>query len=153
MGNVPRIPAGRETPTDGSSPCEPRRAWFACSSPAAAPPAGAEPDARFTFANERTFLAWIRTALALVASGLAIVQSLPPFHGIRWLWHVIGIPLILLGAIVAVVSYLEWDANQRALRRGDPPRHSRLPQLLAVIVGLVALAAAVLALISSRVAR
>jgi hypothetical protein len=35
------------------------------------------------------------------------------------------------------------------LRRGDPPRHSRLPQLLAVIVGLVALAAAVLALISS----
>src|ERR1700722_6700341 len=116
--------------------------------PAAVSPPG-EPDARFTFANERTFLAWIRTALALVAAGLAIVQLLPPFHGIRWGRHAIGIPLILLGAIVAVVSYLEWDANQRALRRGDPPRHSRLPQLLAVIVGLVALAAAVLALISS----
>ena len=84
-----------------------------------------------------------------MASGLAIVQLLPPFHGIRWGRHAIGIPLILLGAVVAVVSYLEWDANQRALRRGDPPRHSRLPQLLAVIVGLVALAAAVLALISS----
>ena len=109
---------------------------------------GTEPDARFTFANERTFLAWIRTALALVAAGLAIVQLLPPFHGIRWGRHAIGIPLILLGAVVAVVSYLEWDANQRALRRGDPPRHSRLPMFLAVIVGLVALAAAVLALIS-----
>jgi putative membrane protein len=109
---------------------------------------GAEPDARFTFANERTFLAWIRTALALVAAGLAIVQLLPPFHGIRWGRHAIGIPLILLGAVVAIVSYLEWNANQRALRRGDPPRHSRLPQLLAIIVGLVALAAAVLALIS-----
>ena len=148
MGNVPRIPAGRETPTDASSPANPAAPGSPVP-PAAAPPPGAEPDARFTFANERTFLAWIRTALALVAAGLAIVQLLPPFHGIRWGRHAIGIPLILLGAIVAVVSYLEWDANQRALRRGDPPRHSRLPQLLAVIVGLVALAAAVLALISS----
>ena len=95
------------------------------------PPAdtpGVEPDARFTFANERTFLAWIRTALALVAAGLAIVQLLPPFHGIRWGRHAIGIPLILLGAVVAVFSYIEWNANQRALRRGDPPRHSRLPR-------------------------
>jgi putative membrane protein len=83
-----------------------------------------------------------------VAAGLAIVQLLPPFHGIRWGRHAIGIPLILLGAVIAVFSYIEWDANQRALRRGDPPRHSRLPRLLAVIVGLVALAAAVLALIS-----
>jgi len=152
MGNVPRIPAGRETPTDGSSPTNPAVPGSpvppAAVAPAAVSPPG-EPDARFTFANERTFLAWIRTALALVAAGLAIVQLLPPFHGIRWGRHAIGIPLILLGAIVAVVSYLEWDANQRALRRGDPPRHSRLPQLLAVIVGLVALAAAVLALISS----
>jgi putative membrane protein len=146
MGNVPRTPAGKETPTDASGPANP-----APSGPPV-PPAedapGVEPDARFTFANERTFLAWIRTALALVAAGLAIVQLLPPFHGIRWGRHAIGIPLILLGAVIAVFSYIEWDANQRALRRGDPPRHSRLPRLLAVIVGLVALAAAVLALIS-----
>ena len=145
MGNVPPIPAGKETPTDASGPANP-----AAPGPPVPPadPPGAEPDARFTFANERTFLAWIRTALALVAAGLAIVQLLPPFHGIRWGRHAIGIPLILLGAVVAVVSYLEWDANQRALRRGDPPRHSRLPMFLAVIVALVALAAAVLALVS-----
>ncbi len=105
-------------------------------------------DARFTFANERTFLAWIRTALALVAAGLAIVQLLPPFPGIRWGRHAIGVPLILLGAIVAVWSYLDWQANQRALRRGEPLRPSRLPQVLAVIIGLVALAAAALALIA-----
>ena len=110
--------------------------------------AGPEPDARFTFANERTFLAWIRTALALVAAGLAIVQLLPPFPGIRWGRHAIGIPLILLGAVVAVYSYLEWHANQRALRRGDPLRRSWLPELLAVVIGLVALAAAALALVS-----
>ena len=130
MGNVPRTPAGKETPTDASGPANP-----ATPGPPGPPAAGApaaEPDARFTFANERTFLAWIRTALALVAAGLAIVQLLPPFHGIRWGRHAIGIPLILLGAVVAIVSYIEWDANQRAMRRGDPLRHSRLPRLLAV---------------------
>ena len=156
MGNVPRTPAGKETPTDASGPANPAPPGPpvppAVVPPAVVPPAAdppdAEPDARFTFANERTFLAWIRTALALVAAGLAIVQLLPPFHGIRWGRHAIGIPLILLGAVVAVFSYIEWDANQRALRRGDPPRDSRLPRLLAIIVGLVALAAALLALVS-----
>jgi putative membrane protein len=139
-------PGRKETPTDASGPANP--APPTSPGPPAVDAPGVEPDARFTFANERTFLAWIRTALALVAAGLAIVQLLPPFHGIRWGRHAIGIPLILLGAVVAIVSYLEWNANQQALRRGDPPRHSRLPQLLAIIVGLVALAAAVLALIS-----
>jgi putative membrane protein len=136
----PRISAGEETQTDASGPGSP------------APPASAGPgdqlDARFTFANERTFLAWIRTALALVAAGLAIVQLLPPFHGIRWGRHAIGIPLIVLGAVVAVRSYLEWNANQRALRRGEPLRRSRLPELLAAVIALVAVAAAILALIS-----
>lgn len=90
----------------------------------------------------------MRTALGLVAAGLAIVQLLPPFHRIRWGRHAIGVPLILLGAVVAVRSYLEWSANQRALRRGEPLRRSWLPQLLAVVIALVALAAAALALIS-----
>ncbi len=40
---------------------------------------GSEPDARFTFANERTFLAWSRTALALVVAGLAVIQLLLSF--------------------------------------------------------------------------
>ena len=44
---------------------------------------GTEPDPRFTFANERTFLAWSRTALALVVvAGLGVVQLLPPFPGV-----------------------------------------------------------------------
>jgi len=146
MGNVPCIPAGKETPTDTSGPANPAPPGPPV--PPAADAPGVEPDARFTFANERTFLAWIRTALALVAAGLAIVQLLPPFPGIRWGRHAIGIPLILLGAVVAVYSYVEWHANQRALRRGDPLRRSWLPELLAVVIGLVALAAAALALVS-----
>jgi putative membrane protein len=132
--------AGEERQTDASGPSSP--------APPASAGRGGEPDARFTFANERTFLAWIRTALALVAAGLAIVQLLPPFPGIRWGRHAIGVPLILLGAVVAVTSYLEWNANQRALRRGEPLRRSRLPQLLAAVIALVALAAAALSLAS-----
>jgi putative membrane protein len=114
----------------------------------AQPPGETEPDARYTFANERTFLAWIRTALALVAAGLAIVQLLPPFPGLHWGRHAIGIPLIVLGGLVSMLSYLEWTANQRALRRGEPLRRSRLPLLLAVVIAVVAVVAAVVAVMS-----
>jgi putative membrane protein len=103
----------------------------------------AEPDARFTLANERTFLAWSRTALALVVAGLAIVQLLPPFPGVPWGRHIIGTPLILL-----VVSYFEWTGNQRALRRGEPMNRSRLPVILAMTIAIVGLVAAALALLS-----
>jgi putative membrane protein len=110
---------------------------------------GVEPDARFTFANERTFLAWSRTSLALVVAGLAIVQLLAPFPGVPWGRHVIGTPLILLGSAVSVISYLEWKANQRALRRGEPLIRSRLPHFLAFTIAGIALVAAALALLSA----
>ncbi len=106
---------------------------------------GTEPDARFTLANERTFLAWNRTALALVVAGLAIVQLLPPFPGVPWGRHMLGVPLIVLGATVSVTSYREWRRNQAALRRGDPLPRSVLPRVLAgTICGIAALSAAVL---------
>lgn len=115
------------------------------------PPAEAEPDPRFTLANERTFLAWSRTALALVAAGLAIVQLLPPFHGVPLGRHVLGIPLIVLGAVIAVAAYLEMTRNQAAMRRGDPLPRSVLPRLLATaIAGVAGLAAAVVLLSAAR---
>jgi inner membrane protein YidH len=110
---------------------------------------GAEPDARYTFANERTFLAWSRTSLALVVGGLAIAQLLPPFPGIPWGRHIIGTPLILLGCAVSVISYLEWKASQRALRHGRPLPRSRLPQVLAIAITVIGLIAAALALLSA----
>jgi putative membrane protein len=89
-----------------------------------------DPDVRFSYANERTFLAWIRSALGLVTAGLAITQLLPPFDftGGR---RLIGLPLIPLGVIVALLSLHSWQANERAMRLGralprSPLRLSRL---------------------------
>jgi len=108
-----------------------------------------EPDPRFTLANERTFLAWSRTALALVAAGLGIVQLLPPFPGVPAGRHVLGVPLIILGAILALAAYREMNRNQTALRRGEPLPRSVLPRLLAGTVAGVAAAAAVVVLQSA----
>jgi putative membrane protein len=112
-------------------------------------PAETEPDARFTLANQRTFLAWSRTALALVAAGLGIVQLLPPFPGVRWGRHAIGVPLIVLGAVTAAEAYREWTRTQRALRRGDPLPHSILPLILAATIAVVAAVSATVAVISA----
>jgi putative membrane protein len=110
---------------------------------------GTEPDPRFTFANERTFLAWSRTALALVVAGLGIVQLLPPFPRVPVGRHLLGVPLIVLGAVLAVAAYIEWVRNQRALRRGDPLPRSIMPYLLAATVTGTAAIAAIVLLISA----
>jgi len=117
--------------------------------PAEAEPAETEPDPRFTMANERTFLAWSRTALALVAAGLGVVQLLPPFPGVPVGRHVVGIPLIVLGAVIAVAAYLDMMRNQRALRRDEPLPRSLLPRLLAATIGGVATVAAIVVLLSA----
>jgi putative membrane protein len=108
-----------------------------------------EPDARFTYANERTFLAWNRTALALIATGIAATQLLPEFHvaGGR---RILGLPMIALGALVAVTSFRHWKANERAMRLGRPLPRSPMPLVLSVGIGLVAVIAVILALIGSK---
>lgn len=114
-----------------------------------APVAETEPDPRFTLANERTFLAWNRTALALVVAGLGIVQLLPPFPGVPWGRHLLALPLIVLGAILPAGGFADWKRNQRALRRGDPLPRSALPRILSAVVAVVAVAAAILAVLSA----
>ena len=101
---------------------------------------GDEPDVRFTYANERTFLAWNRTALALIATGVAATQLLPKLQ-VEWGRRLLGLPLIALGAIVAAESLRQWRANQRAMRRGDPLPRSRMPLILTigiVVIGAIA---------------
>jgi putative membrane protein len=102
-----------------------------------------EPDVRFTYANERTFLAWNRTALALIATGVAATQLLPEFQvpGGR---RILGIPLIALGALVAVTSFTQWRANERAMRLRQPLPKSPMSLVLAIGIAVIAVIAIVL---------
>ncbi|GIU88176.1 MAG: membrane protein [Acidimicrobiia bacterium] len=109
---------------------------------------GTEPDPRFSYANERTFLAWNRTALALIAAGLAVVTLLPELE-VEYGRRIIGVPLILLGALLALTSYRRWEDNERAMRRREPLPASNLPKLLAAGIVAAAVLAAVVAAFGS----
>ncbi|MBW3620996.1 MAG: DUF202 domain-containing protein [Actinobacteria bacterium] len=97
---------------------------------------GHEPDYRFTLANERTFLAWIRTSLALIGGGLVLFQVIEtPVPGGR---RILGGALVGLGTLLALRAYRRWVRNEEALRTDAPFPPTRLPLLLAAGVGLVA---------------
>ncbi len=87
---------------------------------------GTEPDYRFSLANERTFLAWIRTALALLAGGVLLDQfstKLGPHLVVVALAVVLG----LLATALCALAYVRWRANEIAMR------HARkLPGTLAI---------------------
>ena len=101
---------------------------------------GEEPDYRFTLANERTFLAWIRTALALVAGGLAAVSLLPDVTGSELL----GIVLLAMSFVTAATAYGRWALNERAMRLGEPLPPTRLPMLMAIGTAVIAIVAAIM---------
>ncbi|WP_329791465.1 DUF202 domain-containing protein [Lentzea sp. DG1S-22] len=102
-----------------------------------------EPDYRFTLANERTFLAWIRTALGLLAAGVAVRQFVPPFD---WAGAttVLAVGCIVLAAIVAATSFPRWRRAQQAMRAGAALPPSPMVAVLAAGVLVLALLAAVL---------
>jgi putative membrane protein len=88
------------------------------------------PDAQAELANERTYLSWLRTGLALVAVGVAAEQVLPA-EGIIWARQVIGVSLILAGVLTAGLARWRWQTVDRAMRAGR-----RIPQpILGYVVG------------------
>ena len=109
---------------------------------------GHHPDYRFSLANERTFLAWLRTGLALIAGGLAVAQFLPPLP-VPHLREVIAVALLLLGGTVAVRAVDHWARTERAIRLGHELPASRFPAVLALTVGLGALLLVVAVLIQT----
>ena len=104
----------------------------------------AAPDSRFTLANERTFLAWNRTALALIAGGLAIEQFLEAGRIARL---ALSLPLILIGAAISLASYSRWRANEDAMARDENLLPSRMPALVAACFALLSVAALVFAVV------
>ena len=112
-------------------------------------PEESEPDVRFTYANERTFLAWNRTALALIATGVAATQLLPQFHVANGR-KILGIPLIALGALIAFTSFRQWQSNERAMRQRRPLPSSPMTAVLSIGIGVIAVIAIVLAIRGSK---
>ncbi len=112
------------------------RQWF---DPSDVNEVGTTPDYRYSLANERTFLAWIRTGLALIGGGLAVAAFIPP---LRWP-HVresISIGLLVLGAAIALRAVDHWARCERAMRLGQPLPPSRFPAILGLVIGLGAVA-------------
>jgi putative membrane protein len=104
---------------------------------------GTDPDYRFTLANERTFLAWLRTGLALLAGAIALASLVHNF-GPRPLRIGITILLLALSLIVTMGAYVRWDRAERALRENRPLPTDPLPMLIVIGVAIITGAAAAL---------
>jgi putative membrane protein len=107
---------------------EPAQRW-----PARVYGSGSEPDYRFTLANERTFLAWVRTALAAMVAGAVVhtVELVTPL----WLNTTVAVVLVVCGVVSVLTSWLHWAQAERAMRHDRPlPSSPMLPTIGVVIV-------------------
>ena len=116
------------------APHRPRR-------PASVYDVGEEPDPRFSLANERTFLAWVRTALAMLAGAVALHSLQLPSSS--WLRTIVVVVLLLVGASCTVLAYVRWARVERAMRLHRPLPHFSLGWLLTAAVVLVAVLLAI----------
>ncbi|HET8992338.1 MULTISPECIES: DUF202 domain-containing protein [unclassified Rhodococcus (in: high G+C Gram-positive bacteria)] len=102
---------------------------------------GADPDPRFTLANERTFLAWVRTALGLIAAAVALEtfagEIIDPV-----LRTVVACVLLAFAVVLVVASVMRWISVESAMRAGLP---LPFPWIAYLLAGLLAVAAIVLA--------
>ena len=103
------------------------------------PPDGQDehPDYRFTLANERTLLAWLRTALALVAGGVAVATYAPDL-GIPGGSGAVALGLVLIGLGTAIGGHRRWQGTEEAIRADRPlPRNPALGILAAAVAVVV----------------
>ncbi|MFG3523285.1 YidH family protein [Nocardia nova] len=108
---------------------------------------GPELDYRFTLAGERTFLAWIRTALGLLAGGVAVHELVQPFghHDIR---SALAISCIVLAAVIALGALGRWRMVGTAMREGRPLPHTVMVPILAIGIAVIAVLAGIGLLLS-----
>ncbi len=112
------------------------------------PPPG-EPDYRFTLANERTFLARVRTSQALLAAAVAVAQIVPPFAdpGAR---TALAALLAVSGLAVAASAYRRWALNERAMRRGHSLPHTSAFAIIVLALSGIAMVVLVLVLLGGE---
>lgn len=111
--------------------------WRAVRDPRTIQRVGSKPDYRFSLANERTFLAWIRTALAFTAAGLAVAQFLTE---VAAGWRTaIAIALVVMGSACALWGLVHMTSTELAIRQGVELPASRMPTVLALSTAIGAL--------------
>jgi putative membrane protein len=109
---------------------------------------GEDPDPRFSFANERTFLAWIRTALALLAAGIGLEAFAPPL-AVPGLRQTLAALLVLSGVLTSGLAFRRWLRNEVAMREQRPLPPPRLAPWLSYGVAATALAVFALVLVAN----
>ena len=101
-------------------------------------------DYRFLLANERTLLAWLRTAIALQAGGLAVLQFATELEARAF----IGVGLLLIGAACGLFGLSRYRAADRAIRADELPDPGRAPAIVTLVVAALGIVLAVAFLIS-----
>ena len=105
---------------------------------------GSDPDPRFTFANERTFLAWIRTGLGFLAAGVAIAAVARWSDRLGLEIRLASAVLIICGLACGLGAFRRWMANERAMRLNEPLPSSPLLLVLTAIVAAVGIVALII---------
>src|SRR5258708_36337297 len=101
-------------------------------------------------ANERTFLAWIRTGLATIAFGF-VVERLPSLPGLKGNTSVIpyhlssffGVCLTVLGVIMMIVALLGFLHNRRTIDAERFHPSASFPIILTILASLVGIPLAI----------
>jgi putative membrane protein len=109
---------------------------------------GKMPDYRFSLANERTFLAWIRTALSLLAGAVALDQLAPQIAP-TVVRIILCVLLAAIGAVLAIISYRRWGHQEQAMRNEQELPHSWMLLGMTAVVAAAAVVFAVLILVRS----
>ena len=102
-------------------------------------PEGKEPDTRFTLANERTFLAWIRTSLAFLAGGVALEAFRSPDVP-EHLWSTAAVLVLIVGMLIGLGAAVRWLRVERAMRTG---KALPVPAIVPFLAGVAVVACAV----------
>lgn len=109
---------------------------------------GEDPDPRFSFANERTFLAWVRTALALVAGGIGLEAFAPPL-AVPGLRQMLAGLLVIAGIVTSALAFRRWLRSEEAMREGRSLPAPTMAPWLSYGVAAVALAVFVLVVVAN----
>jgi putative membrane protein len=108
-----------------------------------------EVDYRFSLANERTLLAWLRTALAIVAGGVLVARYIPE-AGIPYGPLVLGLLMVVFGSALSLLGGRYYRLNEEAMRARRPLPRSPLARILSLGIALAALLAGLLLVLAAE---